>query len=207
MLRSQGSPTPNVSAATGTLPVANGGTGVTSITASRALVSAANSTVTASATTATELGYVNGVTSAIQTQLGEVAAAGAYIDYLSWSPTNHVLTSTSYVDINGVTNQSLTIPATGNYIAILCISGPYASGGDLVANFGLSIDNATSVDFTATPVGVTTNIRLAGAIATLKTSITAGSRTFKVQAKVSAQTLNFSTGTGALTLTLQRAGS
>lgn len=72
------------------IPVADGGTNSTAalnnnrvmqssggavveaaaITASRALASDANGIPVASATTATELGYVSGVTSAIQTQLG-----------------------------------------------------------------------------------------------------------------------------------------
>ena len=74
---------------TGTLPVGNGGTGsatalsnnrvmrssggliveATAITASRALASDADGIPVASATTAAELGFVNGVTSAIQTQI------------------------------------------------------------------------------------------------------------------------------------------
>lgn len=45
------------------------GTITTPLTASRALVTGASSELAVSATTATELGYVNGVTSAIQTQL------------------------------------------------------------------------------------------------------------------------------------------
>ncbi len=45
------------------------GTVTTPVTASRALVTGASSELAASATTATELGYVNGVTSAIQTQM------------------------------------------------------------------------------------------------------------------------------------------
>ena len=53
--------------------LANSSTGVMSenaaITASRAVASDANGQLVASATTATELGYVNGVTSAIQTQI------------------------------------------------------------------------------------------------------------------------------------------
>lgn len=74
---------------TGTLPVANGGTNsatalnnnrvmkssgsaiveAAAITASRALISDANGIPTHATTTSTEIGYVNGVTSAIQTQL------------------------------------------------------------------------------------------------------------------------------------------
>lgn len=45
------------------------GTITTPLTASRAVVTGASSELAASSTTATELGYVNGVTSAIQTQL------------------------------------------------------------------------------------------------------------------------------------------
>lgn len=45
------------------------GTVTTPVTASRALVTGASSEIAAATTTATEIGYVNGVTSAIQTQL------------------------------------------------------------------------------------------------------------------------------------------
>jgi len=49
------------------------GTITTALTASRALVSSAGSELAVSAVTATELGYLSGVTSAIQTQLGTKA--------------------------------------------------------------------------------------------------------------------------------------
>lgn len=87
-LASSGGNTPNISL-TGIVPVADGGTNSSTalnnnrvmissggaiveeaaITASRALASDANGLPVASATTATELGFVSGVTSAIQTQL------------------------------------------------------------------------------------------------------------------------------------------
>ena len=90
------SPRPGV---TGTLGIANGGTGattaaaartalgaaasshthtgaqVTGLTASRALVSNSSGAVTVSAVTSTELGYLDGVTSSIQTQLNGKAAS------------------------------------------------------------------------------------------------------------------------------------
>lgn len=47
------------------------------ITAARAVVSDANGQLVASTTTATELGYVNGVTSPIQTQLNAITSAAA----------------------------------------------------------------------------------------------------------------------------------
>ena len=46
------------------------------LTASRALVSDSNGDVSAATTTSTEIGYVNGVTSAIQTQLDAKASKG-----------------------------------------------------------------------------------------------------------------------------------
>lgn len=53
------------------------GTVTTPVTASRAVVTGASSELAASATTATELGYVNGVTSAIQTQIDAKAPSAS----------------------------------------------------------------------------------------------------------------------------------
>lgn len=65
--------------------IATGGAGVTAeaaaITASRALASDANGIPVAATTTATELGYVSGVTSAIQTQINAISAASAPSSY------------------------------------------------------------------------------------------------------------------------------
>jgi hypothetical protein len=80
---------PRASTATGTAYriLANDSTGVMSenaaITGSRAVASDANGQLVASATTATELGYVNGVTSSIQTQLDGKQATGSYITALT----------------------------------------------------------------------------------------------------------------------------
>ena len=98
---------------TGTLPVANGGTGATTaadartnlgaqatitggastitssnLTANRALVSNGSGKVAVSAVTATELGYLDGVTSAIQTQLNGKAASshGTHVTYSTTAP-------------------------------------------------------------------------------------------------------------------------
>lgn len=53
------------------------GTITTPLTASRAMVTDGSSALAASATTATELGYVSGVTSAIQTQINTISASAA----------------------------------------------------------------------------------------------------------------------------------
>lgn len=88
---------------TGVLPVANGGTNsnaalnnnrvmqssggavveAAAITASRALISDSNGIPTHATTTSTEIGYVNGVTSSIQTQLDGKQATGNYITALT----------------------------------------------------------------------------------------------------------------------------
>lgn len=61
----------------GTLPVSRGGTGGTSFTANRVLVSGTTTTsaVKASTITTTELGYLDGVTTNVQTQLNGKASA------------------------------------------------------------------------------------------------------------------------------------
>lgn len=57
--------------------------GATAYTANRAIVSNGSGQLTASATTDTEIGYVSGVTSAIQTQLDGKQATGNYITALT----------------------------------------------------------------------------------------------------------------------------
>jgi hypothetical protein len=86
---------------TGTLTV----TGLTNsaLTASRAVVTAADKSLASSATTATELGYVNGVTSAIQTQLDAKLASSAIdntaYDATSWNgDTTHAPTKDAVRD-------------------------------------------------------------------------------------------------------------
>lgn len=81
---------PSSSSGSGTVTEVDTGTGLTggpvtttgtialaTVTASRALVSSGSGYPAAATTTATEIGYVNGVTSAIQTQLGTKAAGAA----------------------------------------------------------------------------------------------------------------------------------
>ena len=78
-------------------------------TASRALVSNASGVVTPATTTSTEIGYVNGVTSAIQTQLGTkqpTISASARIDAAHVH--DGTITNTEYGYLNGVTSNLQT---------------------------------------------------------------------------------------------------
>jgi hypothetical protein len=83
-------------------------------TASRAAVTDANGKLTTSATTATELGYVSGVTSGIQTQLNT-------------KPT--VLTATASLDFPNIlasASADLTITVTGAAVGDAVVLGPPA---------------------------------------------------------------------------------
>lgn len=121
---------------TGILPVAKGGTNsntalsnnrvmqssagaiveAAAISASRALVSDANGIPTHSAVTSTELGYVSGVTSAIQTQLDGKQATGNYITALTGDVTASGPGSAASTIANGaITNAKV---ASGAAIAV-----------------------------------------------------------------------------------------
>lgn len=114
---------------TGILPVANGGTNsnavlnnnrimqssggaiveASAITANKALVSDANGIPVASTTTDTELGYVSGVTSAIQTQLNNKQPLDATLTALAAYNTNGLLTQTA---ANTFTGRSIAAGST-----------------------------------------------------------------------------------------------
>jgi len=88
-------------------------------TISRALVSDGSGFITPATTTATEIGYVNGVTSAIQTQLNAKQATGNYItaltsDITASGPGSAVATlATVNSNVGSFTNASITVNAKG----------------------------------------------------------------------------------------------
>ena len=135
------SPRPGV---TGALGIANGGTGattaaaartalgaaasshthtgaqVTGLTASRALVSNSSGAVTVSAVTSTELGYLDGVTSSIQTQLNGKAASSHTHKYAGSSSAggaaNSAVKLTTARKLNGVSfNGTADVYIPNNY--------------------------------------------------------------------------------------------
>lgn len=118
---------PLTTGVTGALPVANGGTNSSAalsnnrnivssggavvesaaITAARALISDANGLPTHSAVTATELGYVSGVTSAIQTQLNAKSAAFTIVAVAG----DVTLTANAIHLVDSSAARNLTLPA------------------------------------------------------------------------------------------------
>ena len=89
------------------------------LTASRALVSDGSGFISAATTTATEIGYVNGVTSAIQTQLNAKQATGNYITALTGDVTASGPGSVSATlatvnsNVGSFTNANITVNGKG----------------------------------------------------------------------------------------------
>ena len=113
------------------------------ITASRALASSASGIPEASATTATELGYVSGVTSAIQTQLNAKAFASIVAVSGNVTLTNYAL---HLVDTTAA--RSLTLPAVVN-LATVGIKD--STGGAMAFNITVTPASGT-IDGSATYV-------------------------------------------------------
>lgn len=121
----------------------NFGTGVTNVpeigatlTASKALVTDASGKLSTSSTTATEIGYVNGVTAAIQTQLDNKSTQLALVTSSQFNPAD----ATSYY--YGVNLVGYSVPSTGGarkmYVnrsgTITACSIVAARGGGFVSN-------------------------------------------------------------------------
>ena len=147
---------------------------IAAITASRAVVSDGSGFISAATTTATEIGYVNGVTSAIQTQLNakqatitfgtgvqtalgvNIGSAGAPVLFngalgtpSSGTVTN--LTGTASININGTVGA--TTPTTGVFTTLVAGSTTsllLGTAGSAVGNIGFR--NATSGTITLAPV-------------------------------------------------------
>ena len=104
------------------------------ITASRALVSDTNGLPTHSATTSTELGYVSGVTSAIQTQLDNLEKLfKIYIDLVNYD--NSTLKAPVNMKINSVSEQS-------GSTTILVNASAYTLGNSISQYDSIKVTNA-----------------------------------------------------------------
>ena len=102
------------------------GTQVTGLTASRALVSNSSGQVTVSAVTSTELGYLDGVTSAIQTQLNNKMATSNVTSTINSSNASKVPTSQAvmnYIDAN--IGGNVVVPVTASGFSFNSSSGRY----------------------------------------------------------------------------------
>lgn len=82
----------------GVLPVARGGTGASALTANYALVSNASGNIGTSGVTATQLSYLSGATSNIQTQINSVRAS---IPKIAYGSTNINGSTAAYITYSG----------------------------------------------------------------------------------------------------------
>lgn len=118
----------------------------TTVTASRAVATDANGLPTASTTTATELGYVNGVTSAIQTQIdGKSKNALLFGTITVFSPAD---STTTYVGF--FTNQAVNTTAsnrqlqgTGEYAYAIQVMVDPTGGNGSSENVTIDLYNVT----------------------------------------------------------------
>lgn len=118
----------SVAAITGVLPIANGGTNSsTALNSGRAVITTAGKIVEAT-TTSTEIGYVSGVTSAIQTQFAGKQATGNYITAL-----------TSDVTAAGPGSVAATVASVGGSTAA------NVHAAELLANAATNLNTASAI--------------------------------------------------------------
>jgi hypothetical protein len=139
---------------------------IPTLTADRAVVTDGSGALTVSATTATEVGYLSGVTSSVQTQLNNKQPLDATLTALAAYNTNGLLTQTSadtftgrtitagtgisIADGNGVAGNP-TITNTGALLSFTTIATP--AGTNPVADSATDTLTFTSSDLSVTITG------------------------------------------------------
>lgn len=163
----------------------NAVSGLTAITASRALASDVNGLPVAATTTATELGYVNGVTSAIQTQLNAKAPTA--------SPT--------FTGTVTVPNGSAATNAAA-FGQIKYLAAP-VQGTDTATTTGTSSTFfATTTTATITPSTNTSRIKI-----TVSGQLRAAAAAYRVEMTIKRGSTNLGDATHGFTNLLGNAGS
>lgn len=116
------------------------------LTVSRALVSDGSGKVGVATTTATEIGYVNGVTSAIQTQLNAVRAGKSVVSVTG----NVTLTDQAIHLVSTAAARSLTLPtpSASSFIVIKDSTGNCATNNITVVRAGSEKIETVAASFT-----------------------------------------------------------
>lgn len=152
----------NASAITeGTLGVARGGTGASSFTANRVVISNTSTTgaLTTSAVTTTELGYLTGATGNIQQQINEISGGqSGGTDHIRFLKSTNILAGTElYPGVGTVSGGVRTWSGV--------VDGKTLSVGDIVIgkNYGIASvtgvsENNGNISMTVSYLGVFTSI-------------------------------------------------
>lgn len=134
------------------------------LTASRAVATDASQNLVSSATTATELGYLSGVTSAIQTQInGKQSSLTFSTGLTNTSGTITVNSSQSISTLSNLTTNGF-IKTTGGTGALLIDTNTYLTGNQTITLSGDVSGSGTTAITTAIGSGKVTNAMLAGSI-------------------------------------------
>lgn len=123
----------------------NGDVDISGLTASRAIATDTNKKLVSSTTTATELGYVSGVTSAIQTQLNAKQSTSTTIDLTG--QTTSLTSALSITSPNDGNNHQYTLD---NYVTITAITA-----GTLLLQVTYTDENSTTHTQNLFPSGAT----------------------------------------------------
>jgi hypothetical protein len=168
------------------------------LTANRAVIANASGKVAVSAVTDTELGYVSGVTSAIQTQINsKVNASGGTL-------TNGSIVTPTRLDVKQDTKANLTTYATTASNGQLCFAtdtkemfqvidgllkavGSSAGVGGVDILFAQTFETAALTDFTQTGLSLSTSSPLHGSVSALMTHQNAVNQSFKQVVAVDAK--------------------
>ena len=199
--------------------ITGGATSITNndLTASRALVSNSSGKVAVSDVTATELGYLDGVTSAIQTQLNgkeatvtgaattitnnDLTASRALISNSSGKVATSDITSTELGYLDGVTSNIQT-QLDGKVNENTAITGAtkckitYDSKGLVTAGADITLSDVTDVTATATEINVLDGITASTAELNILDGVTATASELNVLDGITASTaeLNYTDG-------------
>lgn len=116
------------------------------LTVSRAVVSDGSGKVAVATTTATEIGYVNGVTSAIQTQLNAIRAGKSTVTVSS----NVTLTDQAIhlVDCSAARSLTLPAPSASSYIVVKDKTGQAATNNITIVRAGSEKIETVAASFT-----------------------------------------------------------
>lgn len=124
--------------------------------------------------------------SPIQAQIDAITGGNnaVFKEALGWFVTGSTTVGTSYADLSNVANQTVTFPASGDYIFLLCCQDPFpaaATNDELYMQ--VMIDNVASGEFPVITFNADSAQRRMSFSSVITIAVTAGDRNIRVQMK------------------------